>query len=400
MTVPPSSSGVSPTRDGVVSRGRDSSTNRGLGILAAVPLLAVACAPSHGAAYERAFAEAARAEGAGRLDEAVRDYDRAATLATRARDREQARWDAVDALLRAGADRADDALARLDAIAADASNEHAAEAAYRAASLRIDRGDAAAARGWREMELVPRRFSTHGVAHVAVRRVVEHAAENGPRAAQEELRALEADLGSTEVEPLIAFLSAEQLENLGEDAAAREAYIRIAERWPYPFGGFFDDALWHASLLDEKLGFFARAVDDLERMVAMRETTTIIGTYERPKYVPAMLRIGELWRDRLHDRVRAREAFHRLYTDFAHSTARDRALWLEAALWRDDGDVRTACGRLALLVRDFPDSRYVPCATQLCSDVARPRDSAAPRECHPYITRQEGDAQPLEARDN
>jgi hypothetical protein len=372
--------------------------------LAAILLPAAACAPSHGAAYERAFAEASRAEGAGRMDEAVRDYDRAAALATRARDREQARWDAVDTLLRAGADRADDALSRLDAIAADPSNEHAAEAAYRAASLRIDRGDAA--RGWREMELAARRFSTHGVAHVAVRRVVEHAAENGPRATQEELRSLEGDLASTEVEPLIAFLSAEQLEQLGEDAAARAAYIRIAERWPYPFGGFFDDALWRASLLDEKLGFFARAVEDLERMVAVRETTTLIGTYERPKYVPAMLRIGELWRDRLHDRARAREAFHRLYTDFAHSTARDRALWLEAALWRDDGDAHTACGRLALLVHDFPDSRYVPCATQLCSDVERPRDSSAPKECHPYITRQNGDALPtpegrsLETRDN
>ena len=128
--------------------------------------------------------------------------------------------------------------------------------------------------------------------------------------------------------------------------------------------------------------------------IAVRETTTLIGTYERPKYVPAMLRIGALWRDRLHDRARAREAFHRLYTDFAHSTARDQALWLEAALWREDGDTRTACGRLALLVHDFPDSRYVPCATQQCSDVARPSESAAPKECHPYITRQGDGAEP------
>jgi hypothetical protein len=105
-------------------------------------------------------------------------------------------------------------------------------------------------------------------------------------------------------------------------------------------------------------------------------------------YVPAMLRIGALWRVRLHDRARARDAFHRLYRDFANSTARDEALWLEAALWRDDGDARSACDRLALLVREFPDSRYVPCATQQCDGIARPDKSAAPKECHPYITRQ------------
>jgi tetratricopeptide (TPR) repeat protein len=341
------------------------------------------CALTHGPAFDNAFAEAARAESAGRLDEAVQAYDRATASATRARDREQARWDAVDVQVRAG--RIDDALARLDGIAREPASEHAAQAAYRAASLRIEHGDAD--RGWREMVLVPRRFPTHGVAHVAVRRLIEHADEGGLRAGLDALRALEKDLASTELAPLVAFLAAEHLEGLGEDDAAHDAYMRMADRWPYPFGGFFDDALWHASLLDEKLGRYTAAIDDLERMVAARETTTIIGTYERRQYVPAMLRIGALWRDRLHDRARARAAFHRLYTDFANSTARDDALWLEAELWRDDGDARTACDRLALLVREFPDSRYVPCATKQCTGLARAEKSAAPAECHPYITR-------------
>jgi hypothetical protein len=313
----------------------------------------------------------------------VEAYDRAAAAATRVRDRDQARWDAADALVHSG--RVQDALPRFDAMARETASEHAALAAYRAASLRIDHGDSS--RGWRDMELVPRQFPAHGVAHVAVRRLVTHADEGSVPAGLEELRALEKDLGSTELAPLVAFLSAEHLEELGQDHAARQAYVRIAERWPYPFGGFFDDALWHASLLDDRLGRYAQAVDDLERMVAVRETTTLLGTYERPKYVPAMMRIGELWRDRLHDNARAREAFHRLYADFAHSTARDDALWLEAELWRGDGDARTACERLAQLVREFPDSRYVPCATRQCDGIVRAAESVAPRECHPYITR-------------
>jgi tetratricopeptide (TPR) repeat protein len=373
-----------------------------LAIAALVAAAAVAgCGPSRGAAYDRAFAEGARAEGAGRLAEAADGYDRAALAAVRPRDREQARWNAADVLVRAG--RIADAVARLDALAGDASGEHAALAAYRAASLRVDHGDAD--RGWRDMEQVPRRFPLHGVAHVAVRRLDAHAEEtSGPRAALDELHRLDADLGTTELAPLVAFLSAERIEELGDAAAARAAFARIADRWPYP-GAFFDDALWRASLLDEKLGHPEVAIDDLERMVAQRETTTIIGSYERPKYVPAMLRIGALYRDRLHDRARARAAFHRLYTDFPNSTARDDALWLEAALWRDDGDDRAACDRLATLVREFPDSRYVPCATQQACGLTRPEKSRAPKDCHPYILRPAaggpaGDGTPPPPREN
>jgi hypothetical protein len=348
-------------------------------------------------AFDRAFAEAERAESAGRLEEAVQDYDRAAALAVRARDREQARWNAVDALVRAH--DVEHALPRLDGIASDASGEHAAQAAYRAASLRIEHGGGGdAGRGWSDMELVPRRFPEHGVAHSAVRRLVDHADERGTAAGLEELRLLERDLATTELASLVAFATAEHVEALGDDTAARDAYIRIADRWPYPFGAFFDDALWRASLLDEKLGRFETAIDDLERMVSVRETTTLIGTYERPRYVPAMLRIGALWRDRLHDRARARAAFHRLYADFAHSTARDDALWLEAALWREDGDARTSCDRLARLVHEFPESRYVPCSAQLCSDIALPSGprggSPASSECHPYIHRTGGPQEP------
>jgi len=348
-----------------------------------VVLAAAACAPAHGAAYEAAFGAAARDEGAGRFEAAARGYDDAAKRATRPRDADQARWDAAVVTTRSGNVAA--AAGRFEAIAADATSEHVAEAAYRLAALRIESGDADL--GWRDMEQIPRRFPTHGVGHAAVRRLVQHADEQGARAGLEELHALERDLGATELVELIAFATAEHLEALGDDRAARDAFVRIADRWPYPFGAFFDDALWHASLLDEKLGLYQGAIEDLERMLRQRETTSLVGSYERQKYVPAILRIGELYRDRLHDRPRAREAFHRLYAEFAHSTLRDEALWLEAALWHDDGDADKACGRLGTLVREFPDSRYVPCALKQCPDLERARNSAAPPECHDYIAR-------------
>jgi tetratricopeptide (TPR) repeat protein len=360
------------------------------GVLAAGVLavaLCAACGPSRGAAYDQAYAAAARAESAGRLAEAVDAFDHAAATAVRDRDRDQAHWSAADVLSRAG--RLAEAVARLDAMARDGTSEHQAEAAYRASLLRIEHGDAD--RGWRDLEDVPRRFPSHGVSHVAVRRLVQHADEQGTQAALAELSALERDLGKTDLAQLVTFLSAQHLEGLGDDTAARDAYLRIADRWPYPFGPFFDDALWQASLLDEKLGRPQAAVDDLERLVAVRETTTILGSYERARYVPAMFRIGDLYRDALHDHAKARATFHRLYTDFAHSTKRAEALWREAAVWREDGDAATACDRLSTLVHEFPDSRFVPCATSACPGLERPAKSGAPKECRDYIQQEKAE---------
>jgi tetratricopeptide (TPR) repeat protein len=355
--------------------------------------LAACGGPSRGAAYDRAYAAAQRAESAGRLEEALAAYDRAAEAAKRPRDRDQARWSACDVLSRA--DRVADAVTRLDAVAADGTSEHQAEAAYRAAALRIEHGEAD--RGWHDLEQAVRRFPTHGVAHVAVRRLVDHADATSTQAGLEEVRALDRDLGKTELQQLTAYLAARHVEQLGDDAGALAAYKQIADRWPYPHGSFFDDALWYASLLDEKAGRTQAAVDDLERLVAVRETTSLMGSYERARYVPSMLRIGALYAGPLHDHERARATYHRLYADFAHSTMRARALWQEAALWKQDGDATKACDRLATLVHEFPDSRYVPCAAAACPGVQRASSSGAPKECHAYIER--GDRAPEPAED-
>ncbi len=198
----------------------------------ALVLGASACAVSHGTAYDAAVGSAARNEGAGRFAAAAEDYDRAALAGTRERDQDQARWDAAEATAHAG--NVAGAASRYEAIAGDGASEHQAEAAFRLATLRIESGDPD--RGWQDMEQIPRRFSTHGVAHVAVRKLVQHADEQGTRAGLDELRALERDLGSTELVQLVTYLDATHVEALGDDRAAREAYGRIADRWPYPFG--------------------------------------------------------------------------------------------------------------------------------------------------------------------
>jgi TolA-binding protein len=356
------------------------------GAAATLALLAfAACAPERGAAYERAFAEAARAETHGRWREAADRYDVAAKEAKLPRDGAHARYLAALMVLRAG--DAADARNRLDTIAAaDPVTEDSALAAYQAAEMRLAASDED---GWARMEAMLHRFPSSGVSRPALHRLLRHEDETqGTAHTLAHLREIDKTLGATELGEGIAYQIALRLSDLGETQAARDAFVDVATRWPYPDGALFDDALYHASELDEKLGRYAQAVADLERMLDEREVAQFSGSYQRPRYSPALLRVATLYRDRLHDKERARAAFHRLYADFTTSPLRDHALWQEAELWREDGDTGTACARLATLADQFPDSRYVPCAMERCPRIKRAEKSRAPKACHAYIERQ------------
>jgi TolA-binding protein len=350
----------------------------------------VGCAPDRGSAYQSAVAAAMRAETAGRFGEAAARFDDAAANALVARDAAHAKYLAAAMLQRSGA-RAD-ALARLDAIAAaKPAQADSASAALRAAEMRIAAGDAD---GWRRLEDMVVTFPNSGAARPALHRLLRHDDETGgPATAIAHLRVLEKTLQTTEIGESLAYEIALRLVVSGETRAARDAFVDVATRWPYPKGTLFDDALYRASELDEKLGRYEVAAQDLERMLDEREVAQLSGSYQRPRYSPALLRLAILYRDRLKDKDRARQAFHRLYADFTTSTLRDDALWQEASLWREDGDTGTACERLVALAEDIPDSRYVPCAMQLCPRVKRAKDSRAPTVCHPYILRAAAAAQ-------
>jgi tetratricopeptide (TPR) repeat protein len=265
--------------------------------------------------------------------------------------------------------------------------EHAAEAAFHLARVHIEQNDAA---GWTEMEAVAVDFPAHGVGRIALHKVLVHDEETGGDAAT--LAHIEAlskgPLGKTDLVQTLDYQAAVCTEHMGKLAEAREAYLAVAARYPYPFGRLFDDALWRASEIDEKLGKPERAIEDLERMLAVRETAHLMGTYERPRFQPALMRIAVLYRDKLGDRARARDAYRRAWNELgASSPMRDDAAWEEAQLLGADGDQDGACGRLQALVSAVPSSRYVPCATERCPKIERPKDSKAPKECRGYIER-------------
>jgi outer membrane protein assembly factor BamD (BamD/ComL family) len=353
----------------------------------AVAVALPGCAPDRGAAYEKAIAEARRAINAGRFDIAAERFDEAARTAKIPRDGVYARYEA--ALARARAGDVAPAARELRAIASESPpNAYSAQAAFKAADL-ADRIDPAA--GYAELEQVALRFPESGVARVALLRVVRRDDEKGAAATLAHLDALRPRVAGTALEQDVAYERAKRLAELDRIEAARDAFLDVAARWPYPTGAYFDDSLYRASELEERLGRHREAIEHLERMLSFREKAVTMGSYERPRYVPAVLRIAELYEKRLDDRASARATLHRLYTDFTTSTLRDDALWREAELWEKDGDRGTACSRLATLASDFPDSRYVPCAIERCPSIQRPKKSKAPATCRAYLSRKRSD---------
>jgi outer membrane protein assembly factor BamD (BamD/ComL family) len=345
----------------------------------------LACAPNRGEAYEKALAEAHRAHHAGRFEAAADHFDEAGRTAKVPRDAIYARYEA--ALARARAGDVARASRELRAIAAaPPPNAYAAQAVFKAAELGLPSDPAAA---YAELEEIALRYPDSGVARVALARILRHDDEDegGATKTLAHLDALAPRVAGSPLEEHVAYERAKRLAELGRAGEASSAFVTVADRWPYPHGAYFDDALYRASELEEKLDRPREAIDHLERLLSFRETSVTIGSYERPRYVPAVLRIARLYEERLDDRAKARETLHRLYRDFKTSTLRDDALWREAELWQKDGAKETACARLSTLTSDFPDSRYVPCAIERCASIRRPAKSKAPMTCHPYLLR-------------
>lgn len=238
----------------------------------------------------------------------------------------------------------------------------AAQALYRSMVLRAQVGDHDA--DFREVFV---RHPRSGVARMALRRWLEDLDQKeGPSASLDALRKVEPQLHTTDMGESIAYAIAERLVRLQQPAAARDAYLAMAATWPYPRGALWDNALYHASILEESLGRPSEAIAHLERMLKEREPSHGIGSYERPLYSRAQFRIGRLYETRLGSNERAKAAYHRLYADMTTSRLRDDALWRESRILRKEGSQDEACKTLRVLLKNFPDSRYAACAKAEC----------------------------------
>lgn len=337
-----------------------------------------ACGHGRGAAYERALAEGARASNAGRARESAEAYERAAAATSNVHDRDVAHWVAGDRYARAG--DTNRALEIFDALAAETPlRELTAKAILSAALLRIERVDRD--RGHRDLEAMLVRAPNSGAAKTAVRRLLANAEENGAGLAWVEAHLVQ--LKGTSLEESLLFEKATRLEAKGELDRARDVFVELADRFPYPKGPYFDDALERAAIIEERQNRPERAAMLLERSLDMRTTAWVIGSNQRPRFSASLYRLAKLYAGPLNDHEKAKARYKRLYEDFTASTLRDDALWDEAWLWKSEGKQEQFCDRLAALVSRFPTSRYAPCAERFCPAAKAPKDTT----CHDYVLR-------------
>ncbi len=344
--------------------------------------LVLACAARAPSSYALAFAQAERAQNAGRYAEAADGFLAAAADETQSqRDRDHATLLAAHMRDRAG-DRAG-ARALLEPLTKSPTT-YGIEAQYELGVLFLASEDPAlVASGWAALDAYARAHPEVGTAIVAMRRRVRHEDETGPAAALAYLDGLAPAIKGTALEEFVLYERAERLARLGRDTDALAAFLELAARFPYP-GPHFDDALFRASELDEKLGRFDDAIRELRRMLVERERSDKPGTYERPRFHEGAYRIAVLLRDRVGDKKAARQAFLDFANDFENAQTRDDALWQASRLAETDGE---RCRDLEKLIAVRPDSRYVPCALARCSGLTRPKDSVAPPTCHAYLLR-------------
>lgn len=346
-----------------------------LGIACAVLL---GCSSSPTAAYRSGKGSGDRAYSSGRYEEAASAYAAAKASAERPRDRAEAMYLEAASYQRMRAfDRARPAYERL--IAEEPQTNFARRAAFDLADLEIDAGNEE--KGYEQYRNLVVTHASDGLARRALDRYASHLVAQG-RDPVSWIRSILPAIEKTDLDESARYALAGYLEAAKDEEGARDAYAACAERHPYPKGALFDDALWHASRLDEKLGHPERAIDDLKRMLAVRETSTMTGSYERPRFSPAQYRLAVLYRDVLHDQASARREFHRLYVEHPTSILRDDALWEEAKLAKSEGSTSDACTLVTTLTKDFPTSRYAPCAQALCPDAAAPS-----KPCHAYLLR-------------
>jgi tetratricopeptide (TPR) repeat protein len=327
-------------------------------------LALTACGTPGGTAYVRAHAAGDRAYTAGRYLEAAEKYEEAAKTAKRDRDHDESLYAAAVARLKGG--DVNGALAHFDTLAKeDPPGERAIRSAFRAAELRIERGETA--KGYADLEAIMKKAPEHGVARRALMAVVNNIEESeGKAAAIAWEEKFYPGVASTRLGEEVCYDLAHRREKNGDDKGALNGFLSCADKYPYPKGALWDDSLWHASRLHEKLGDANAAIADLQRMLDKREKSYMSGSYNRPRMSGAQFRIAELQRDLLKDNTAARASFRKVYAEHVSSILRPRALFEEAKI----SEPGAACALAEKLLAEFEDTRFARKADEVCPAVA------------------------------
>jgi tetratricopeptide (TPR) repeat protein len=311
--------------------------------------LAAACVPTisqpRGEQHLAKLAEAEADQHAGRYEEAVAAYKAAAASAERRVDRDEALYRASRVLARM--DRLPEAIALCDELAAaDPPARRTLRARLDAARYRLSTGEEARA----EQDLLrlvledPDSGAGKSALRLLIARHVEAATSH-----DEALAWLDGLLGQVKDAPsqeTLLNVKAEVLLALGRRADAIQTLEQQIARFPYPKGHRWDDALYRLADLALDDGDPTRAIGYLEKMIEVHESSFIVGSYTRPLFSKAALRIARIYRDQLHDPAAALKAYGRVRSEFPKSLVADDALQEEAELLFAQGKKDEACALL------------------------------------------------------
>ncbi|MCC6875478.1 MAG: tetratricopeptide repeat protein [Sandaracinaceae bacterium] len=317
-------------------------------------ILVASCVPTlsapRGEAHLSALRDARRHFHHGRFDEAAASFALAASAAERRVDRDEALYAQARSLLRL--DRRREALAILDEVAARRPvSRRTARALFDSALVRLELGEAERADS--DLERVVRHYPDDGPASRALWYLLRARENQSPQERLRFLSRLYDEVGQHDVGDDLLDAEADLFLEIGDRAGAVAALERLVREHAYPHGQRWDDALVRLADLAQEDGDHERAIALLTRLLEPHQRELPPGTTTLPTMPAARLRIARIYRDRLHDPVRAAHHFEGVTTQFPESLLRDDALFELGEMWLDGGRRVEGCAMLARVVREF-----------------------------------------------
>lgn len=316
--------------------------------------LSLGCAPTlskpRGDAHLALLAEAERDQHHGRLEAAAAAYDKAALAAERRVDRDEALYRESRVFARLG--DYERALALCDRLAeAKPESRRTLRAMLDGSRYRLELGQTE--RAERDLRFLVVHHGDTGEAKSALYALIDlrvRSAHHETGLRYLEQLSSEAKLGF--VAEALLYEQAALLLAHGKKSQAQQVLTLQVERFPYPQGLLWDDALWKLADLAEDAGDPQAAVAVLSRMLDAHESAHLVGSYTRPRFSAAALRIARIYRDRIQDLDAAVSAFRTVRDEFPSSLVADDALAEEGELWLARGDKAQGCALLRKLLEE------------------------------------------------
>ena len=296
-----------------------------------------------------ALAEAASHQHHGRLREAADAYLRAAEAAERRVDRDEALYRRSRALARLGLHP--EAIAICDRLgASETIARRTLRARLDAARYRLLLGDTERAERDLHALIIAEPESAAGRAALRMLARTHVDGVDDKRQALAWVRGLRSEVEQSSLGEVLMSIEAALLIELDQKSEAKVVLERQIVRYPYPTGSRWDDALWQLADLSLEERAPAAAVAYLKQMIAVHERSFILGSYTRPRFSKAALRIARIYRDVLRDPQAAIDAYAALRSEFPRSLVVDDALAEQAELHLARGERRRGCKLLRELL--------------------------------------------------